>query len=51
MSYLGIEHEIAYEVVLADEWRSILAKVMKNFHDQIGLHYFFKSIAERIYRL
>ena len=51
MSYLGIENEVADEVILADEWRGILTKVMKNFHDQIGLHYFFKSIAERIYRL
>lgn len=48
MSDLGVEDEVTDQVVLADQGGGVLAKVVEDFHDLVGLHYFFESIIERI---
>lgn len=48
MGYLGVEHEVTYKVVLADERGRVLAEVVEYFHHEVGLHDLLESVAERI---
>lgn len=48
VSNLSVEYEVANQVVLADEGRGIFTEVVEDFHDLIGLHHLFESVAERI---
>lgn len=49
VSNLGIEHEIADEVVLIDQSRLVLAEVVEDFHDGLRLHDFFETAAEGVH--
>lgn len=48
MCDLGIENEIANQVVLVYERGLVLTKVMKDFHNVLGLHDLFQSVGERV---
>ena len=48
MGNLGVKHEVAYEIVLADERGRILTEIMEYFHDHVGLHDLLEAVAERI---
>lgn len=48
MSNLSIKDEIANNVVLTYQSRSIFTKIMEDLHYLLGLHDFLKSVLERI---
>lgn len=48
MRNLCIEYEVTDQIVLADKCRCVLAKIMENFHNKVGLHDLFEAIAEWI---
>lgn len=48
MRDLSVKDEIADKVVLADEGRGVLTKVVEDLHDLIRFHHFFESVVERI---
>ena len=50
MRNLRVKYEIANQVILAYQGRSILAEVVEDLHDLVGLHYLAESVYKRIYR-
>jgi len=48
MSNLSIKDEIANDVVLTYQSRSVFTEIMEDLHYLLGLHDFFKSVLERI---
>lgn len=49
MGDLSIEHKVTDQVVLADESRGILAKVMEDLHHLIRFQNLFKAMMTRIH--
>lgn len=46
MRNLRVKHKIANQVILAYQGRSVLAEVVEDLHDLVGLH----NLAEPVYK-
>lgn len=47
---LRVEHEIADEIVLVNQRALVLAEIVEDFHDRLGLHDLLESINEGVHR-
>ena len=48
MGYLRIEHEVANQVILANQGGGILAEIVEDLHHLVRLHYLLEAVEERV---